>query len=63
MKTMWLLIVVLTLPSVPLEIVINSYSTKEECNTEKKRVTREMKLSYPYDSDFELVCRYVAKTI
>ena len=57
---MWFLLMILLAP--PLGVnpatVLNTFETYEDCQPERNRVGFEMAESYPYDSDFRIVCEF-----
>ena len=56
---MWLLIMVLlnTVPGLEKIMVLNTFATPEECQSERNRVGFEMAAAYPYERDFVIACR------
>lgn len=57
---MWLLVLILlnVIPGLNKTTVIASYTTQEECASERDRIMIEMMKSYPDDhDDFMLACR------
>jgi hypothetical protein len=56
---MWLLIIVLLniVPGLDKTVVLNTFTTSEECQKERDRVGFEMAKAYPNDRDFEIACR------
>lgn len=57
---MWfLLIILLAAPfGIDRETVLNAFLTYDDCQPERNRVGFEMAESYPYDSDFRIVCEF-----
>ena len=58
---MWVLFLILSWPSTPGETRMNQFATFEACGKELRRLDKEMRLSYPYDSDFQFECRFKKK--
>jgi hypothetical protein len=56
---MWLLIMVLlnTVPGLEKIMVLNTFATPEECQSERNRVGFEMAEAYPYERDFVIACQ------
>jgi len=57
---MWLLMIVLLnniVPGLDKIMVLNTYATSEECQSERNRVGFEMAAAYPYDRDFVIACQ------
>jgi hypothetical protein len=56
---MWLLLIVLLniVPGLEKVRVLNTFTTSEECQTERNRVAFEMAAAYPNDRDFVIACR------
>ena len=56
---MWLLIMVLlnTVPGLEKIMVLNTFATPEECQSERNRVGFEMAAAYPYERDFAIECK------
>ena len=56
---MWLLIMVLLNigPGLDRIIVLQTYATSQECQSERDRIGYEMAAAYPDDHDFEIACR------
>ena len=61
--TMWLLLIVLLtpLPGNNRMTVLNTFATYEDCQPERNRIGFEMAESYPYESDFRIVCEFQKK--
>lgn len=57
---MWLLVIVLLAPPSGIDrvTVLNTFATYEDCQPERNRIGFEMAESYPYDSDFRIVCEF-----
>ena len=55
---MWLLFLILIVPSIPGEIMLNQFKTYETCQAEADRITAEFMISYPADHDYRLDCRF-----
>ena len=55
----WLLIMVLlnTVPGLEKIMVLNTFATSEECQSERNRIGFEMAEAYPYERDFVIACR------
>ena len=60
---MWLLILIVMLPSGPSETILERYGTERECDLEQVRVWRDMEDAYPKDHNYSLICRYVWRVI
>ena len=60
---MWLLVLILSAPSIPGETFIKQFDTYEDCTIEKARMDTEMRKSYPGDTDFRFECRFDEKTL
>ena len=60
---MWILFLILSLPSTPGETRINQFDTYDECFHERVRLHHEMQESYPGDTDFRFVCRFERKIV
>jgi hypothetical protein len=62
---MWLLIMILlnTVPGLEKITVLNTFSTPEECQSERNRIGFEMAAAYPYERDFVIACRMNPKQI
>ena len=60
---MWVLFLILSLPSIPGETRIDQFATFKACNKELIRLDKEMQRSYPGDTDFEFVCRFERKLV
>ena len=60
---MWLLIMVLlnTVPGFEKIMVLNTYASSEECQSERNRVGFDMAAAYPYDRDFVIACQLSPK--
>ena len=56
---MWLLIKVLLNigPGLDRIIVLQTYATSQECQSERDRIGYEMAAAYPDDHDFEIACK------
>jgi len=56
---MWLLIIVLLniVPGLDKVMVLNTFATSEECQSERKRIGFEMAVAYPYERDFVIACQ------
>ena len=56
---MWLLIMVLLSigPGIEKIIVLQTYATSQECQSERDRIGYEMAAAYPDDHDFEIACK------
>ncbi len=56
---MWLLIMILlnTVPGLEKITVLNTFTTSEECQSERNRIGFEMAAAYPYERDFVIACR------
>ncbi|UVT17639.1 MAG: hypothetical protein H8K04_08960 [Nitrospira sp.] len=59
---MWLLLIVLLTPTAGVSpaTVLNTFATYEDCQPERNRIGFEMAESYPYESDFRIVCEFRA---
>jgi hypothetical protein len=44
-------------PGLDKTVVLNTFTTSEECQKERDRVGFEMAKAYPNDRDFEIACR------
>ncbi len=57
---MWYLLIVLLAPPSGIDrvTVLNTFATYEDCQPERNRIGFEMAESYPYDSDFRIVCEF-----
>ena len=62
---MWLLIMILlnTVPGLEKISVLNTFTTSEECQSERNRIGFEMAAAYPYERDFVMACRLNPKQI
>ena len=62
---MWLLIMILlnTVPGLEKIMVLNTFATPEECQSERNRIGFEMAAAYPYERDFVIACRLNPKQI
>jgi hypothetical protein len=62
---MWLLIMILlnTVPGLEKITVLNTFTTSEECQSERNRIGFEMAAAYPNDRDFVIACRLNPKQI
>lgn len=60
---MWLLVMVLlnTVPGFNQVIVLNKYTSSEECQIERNRVGFDMAAAYPHDRDFVIACQLSPK--
>lgn len=60
---MWFLLIILLAPPVGVNraTVLNAFETYEDCQPERNRIGFEMAESYPYDSDFRIVCEFQEK--
>jgi hypothetical protein len=56
---MWLLIMILLndVPGLNKIVVLNTYTTSQECQIERNRVGYEMAEAYPYERDFVIACQ------
>jgi hypothetical protein len=56
---MWLLIMILlnTVPGLEKITVLNTFTTSEECQSERNQIGFEMAAAYPYERDFVIACR------
>ena len=56
---MWLLIMILLndVPGFDKIMVLNTFATSQECQTERNRVGYEMAEAYPYERDFVIACQ------
>ena len=56
---MWLLIMILlnTVPELEKITVLNTFTTPEECQSERNRIGFEMAAAYPYERDFVIACQ------
>lgn len=56
---MWLLIMVLlnNVPGLDKIMVLQTYATSEECQSERNRVGFDMAAAYPNDRDFVIACQ------
>ena len=56
---MWLLVIVLLniVPGLEKIMVLNTFATSEECQSERNRIGFEMAAAYPYERDFVIACR------
>jgi hypothetical protein len=57
---MWLLLIVLLAPPPGIDrvTVLKTFATYEACQPERDRIGFEMAESYPYESDFRIVCEF-----
>ena len=57
---MWLLLIVILAqnPTGPSKSLLNTFTTYEDCVSERDRIGTAMKEAYPNDTDFTLVCEY-----
>ena len=55
----WLLIIVLfgNIPELDEFMVLNTFTTSEECQSERNRIGFDMAAAYPYERDFVIACR------
>ena len=60
---MWLLIMIVLndVPGLDKIMVLNTYTTSQECQIERNRVGYEMAEAYPYERDFVIACQYESK--
>ena len=60
---MWLLVIVLLniVPGLERVMVLNTFTTSEECRSERNRIGFEMAAAYPYDRDFVIACQLSRK--
>ena len=56
---MWLLIMVLLniVPGLDKITVLNTFTTSEECQTERNRIGFVMAAAYPHERDFVIACQ------
>ena len=56
---MWLLIMILLndVPGLDKIMVLNTYTTSQECQIERNRLGYEMAEAYPYERDFVIACQ------
>ena len=56
---MWMLIIVLLniVPGLDKTMVLNTFTTSEECQIERNRIGFEMAAAYPYERDFVIACQ------
>jgi hypothetical protein len=56
---MWLLVIVLLniVPGLDKIMVLNTFATSEECQSERNRIGFEMAAAYPYERDFVIACQ------
>jgi hypothetical protein len=56
---MWLLVIVLLniVPGLEKVMVLNTFATAEECQSERNRIGFEMAAAYPYERDFVIACQ------
>jgi hypothetical protein len=56
---MWILVIVLlnNVPGLDKIMVLNTFTTSDECQIERNRVGFEMAAAYPYDRDFVIACQ------
>ena len=56
---MWLLIMILLndVPGFDKIMVLNTFATSQECQTERNRVGYDMAEAYPYERDFVIACQ------
>ena len=59
--TMWILFLILSLPSTPGETRIDQFESYQACFWEQLRLHAEMQQSYPMDHDFQFECRFEKK--
>ena len=61
---MWILVLILTAPSIPGEhVVAKPFVEYEACVKEQQRLTENFQASYPGDTDYQFVCRFVSRAI
>ena len=60
---MWVLFLILSLPSTPGEKMLDQFATYEACMQESARVDTEMRKAYPGDTDFRFECRFKRKAV
>ena len=60
---MWLLFLILMVPSIPGETKLNQFETYADCQAEADRITAEFVASYPTDHDYRLDCRFQERVI
>jgi len=59
---MWLLIMVLLIgPGIEKIVVLQTYATSQECQSERNRIGTEMAVAYPDDHDFVIACQVSRK--
>lgn len=60
---MWVLVLVLLVPvhGVNHVTVLNTFSTAEECASERDRIDADMTASYPNDHDFVITCHHLTE--
>ena len=56
---MWVLVIVLlnTVPGLDRIMKLETYTTAQECQSERNRIGFEMAAAYPYDRDFVIACQ------
>jgi hypothetical protein len=56
---MWMLIIILLnkVPGLDKIMVLNTFTTSEECQIERNRIGFEMADAYPYERDFVIACQ------
>ncbi|MEK6641299.1 MAG: hypothetical protein AABZ17_11605 [Nitrospirota bacterium] len=52
-----------TVPGLEKITVLNTFTTSEECQSERNRIGFEMAAAYPYERDFVIACRLNPKQI
>ena len=57
---MWFLMIILLAPpfGVDRATVLNTFATYEDCQPERNRIGFAMAESYPYESNFRIVCEF-----
>jgi hypothetical protein len=62
---MWFLIMILLnmngVPGLDKIIVLQTFATSRECQSERDRIDHEMEVAYPDDHDFVLACQVSQK--
>jgi len=60
---MWILVIVLLngVPGLDKIMMLETYTTAQECKVERNRVGYEMAAAYPYDRDFVIACQFSPK--
>jgi len=56
---MWLLVMILlsNVQGLDKVVVLSTYATSQECQTERNRVGYEMAEAYPHERDFVIACQ------